>query len=152
MKSYFVFTHYAFGDVCATSALCTLALHFGFGGRMGVFRRREGCLLAGPSRTPPSSCSSCLPFLLYEASPHAEVRRLRIHALVGSALPSPASTSSFLSLPMRDVYVPGRTDVFSRPRQRVTSCIALRMSSLLPFVPRCLRLCWGGRTCFPGRD
>ena len=64
-------------------------------GRTGVFRRREGCLLAGPSRTPPSSCSSCLPFLLYEASPHAEVRRMRIHASCGSALPSPASTSSF---------------------------------------------------------
>ena len=52
-------------------------------GRIGVFRRREGCLLAGPSRTPPSSCSSCLAFLFYEASPHAEVRRLRIHAPVG---------------------------------------------------------------------
>ena len=31
VKSYFEFTHYAFGGVCATSALCTLALHFGFG-------------------------------------------------------------------------------------------------------------------------
>ena len=30
-KSDFEFYHYAFGGVCATSALCTLALHFGFG-------------------------------------------------------------------------------------------------------------------------
>ena len=30
-KSDFEFNHYAFGSVCATSALCTLALHFGFG-------------------------------------------------------------------------------------------------------------------------
>ena len=68
------------------SVLCAFstrsALHFDLGVEQACSAAAR-VLLANPSRTPPSSCSSCLGFLLYEASPHAEARRLRIHAPVG---------------------------------------------------------------------
>ena len=64
-------------------------------------------LLACPSRASTSSASSCLALLFYEASPHAEVRRLRIHVSCGSALPSSGPTSSFLSSSMRAMYMYG---------------------------------------------
>ena len=64
-------------------------------------------LLACPSRDSPSSASCCLAFLFYEAFPHAEVRRLRIHVSCGSALPSSGPTSAFLSSSMCARYMYG---------------------------------------------
>ena len=100
-------------------------------GRTGVFRRREGPprLLLWAS---PSSASSCLAFLLYEAFPHAEERRLRIHAFCGSALPFFWSYVFFPEFVYaRAVPVRGRSDVLSRPRLTTSSRIALHISSLM---------------------
>ena len=78
---FFVLYHYAFGGVSAQCSLFALCTPLRPRGRIGVFRRREG-----PPRKPlsgtPSSASSCTVFFIYEAYPHAEVRRLRIHAPV----------------------------------------------------------------------
>ena len=127
------------------------ALHFDLGVEQACSAAAR-VLLACPSRASPSSCSSPSAFLSYEAFPHAEVRRLRIHVSCRSALPSSGSTASSLSSSMRAMYVQGGgTDVLSRPRLPVSSSIALHMSSLLPVVPRSF-VYWGGRTCFPGRD
>ena len=86
--------HYAFGGVSARACSLRSALHFDLGVEQACSAAAR-VLLASPSRTPPSSCSSCLWFLLCEASPHAEVRRLRIHAPVGplSLLQSPRHPS-----------------------------------------------------------
>ena len=76
MNSFFEFTHYAFGSVCATSGIRTLALHFGFGAE-------QACSAA--ARVTSSLPISGLPFVLalvlhpsslYETLPHSEVRRL----------------------------------------------------------------------------
>ena len=75
VNSFFEFTHYAFGGVCATSAIRTLALHFGFGAE-------QACSAA--ARVTSSLPISGLPFVFgsssllffYEAFPHSEVRRL----------------------------------------------------------------------------
>ena len=151
-KFYFEFTHYAFGGVCANEC----SLHFGtplrLRGRAGVFRRREGYLLASPSRTPPSSCSSCLGFLLYEAPPHAEVRRLRIHAPVGLLSlqrllrhPSCARLCARCTCTGADgcVFPSATAWVFMH---RIAYVIALdRLFRGVVLHP-------GDRTCFPGRD
>ena len=116
--------------LCACSSRS--ALHFDLGVEQACSAAAR-VLLASPSRTPPSSCSSSLAFLLYEASPHAEVRRLRIHVSCGSALPSSGFYVILLEIAYARVLpVRGRTDVFSRPRRQVSSSIALHMSSLLP--------------------
>ena len=54
-NSYFEFNHYAFGGVSATSALCALALHFGFGAE-------QACSAA--ARVTSSLPISGLPFVL----------------------------------------------------------------------------------------
>ena len=54
-NSFFDFNHYAFGGVCATSALCALALHFGFGAE-------QACSAA--ARVTSSLPISGLPFVL----------------------------------------------------------------------------------------
>ena len=82
------------------------ALHFDFGVEQACSAAAR-VLLACPSRASPSSASSCLAFLFYEAFPHAEVRRLRIHVSCGSALPSSGPPSSFLSSSMRVKYLLG---------------------------------------------
>ena len=68
------------------SVLCAFssrsALHFDHGVEQ-AYSAAARVLLACPSRTPPSSASSCLLIFLYEALPHAEGRRLRIHVSRG---------------------------------------------------------------------
>ena len=126
--------------LCACSSRS--ALHFDLGVEQACSAAAR-VLLASPSRTPPSSCSSCLAFLLYEASPHAEVRRLRIHVSCGSALPSSASTSSFLRLPMREYYLFGGGRMCFPVRDgrclQASHCICHRSC---PVVPRSLCLFW----------
>ena len=70
------------GRQCCARSLCAQHSTSTSGSNRRVPPPR-GSRLASPSRAPPSSCFSSLVFLLYEASPHAEVRRLRIHAPVG---------------------------------------------------------------------
>ena len=82
------------------------ALHFNLGVEQACSAAVR-VLLTCPSRASPSSASSRSAFLSFEAFPHAEVRRLRIHVSCGSALPSSASTSSFLWLPIREYYLFG---------------------------------------------
>ena len=55
---FYEFIHHAFGSVRVTSTLRACTLHFDFGGRTGVFRRREGHLLATLHRVSPSAVSS----------------------------------------------------------------------------------------------
>ena len=55
VNSFFEFTNYAFGSVCATSGIGTLALHFGFGAEQACSAAARGHLLAahlGPSLRP----------------------------------------------------------------------------------------------------
>ena len=128
--------------LCACSSRS--ALHFDLGVEQACSAAAR-VLLASPSRTPPSSCSSCLAFLLYEASPHAEVRRLRIHVSCGSALPSSASTSSFLRLPMREYYLFGGDGCVFRPRRQVSFAFAAtRLCTLVSSSYPCavLSACW----------
>ena len=54
-KSFYVFNHYAFGGVCAISALCTLAHHFGFGAELAC---------SAAARVTSSLPISGLPFVL----------------------------------------------------------------------------------------
>ena len=112
----------------------------------------RGLRLASPSRASPSSCSSPSAFLSYEAFPHAEVRRLRIHVSCGSALPSSGSTASSLLVYARDVRPGGRTDVLSRSRLPVSSSIALHMSSPLPGCSAEPLSTGASGRVFPGRD
>ena len=127
------------------------ALHFGLGVEQACSAAAR-VLLASPSRTPPSSCSSCLAFLLYEAFPHAEVRRLRVHVSCGSALPSSASTSSFLWLPIcvRYVYGGGRMCFPVREFRCLPGSHTIS-SRFCPVVPRS-RFAPGRPDVFPGRD
>ena len=126
-----MFFHYAFGSVCAMSALCTLALHFGFGAEQAcsaAARVTSSPVHPGPPLLPALAVwlSSCMRRLL---TPRC--------AACGSTLQwvcFPFTGFYVILLVLvyaRDVHVPGRTDVFSRPRRRGSSCIALRMSSLL---------------------
>ena len=109
-------------------------------GRIGVFRRREGCLLAGPSRTPLLPALAVWHSLIRGVSsrrgaPPADPRSS------GSAFPSPASTSSFLCSSTRAMYMhrggrmcfPVRDNGGLHASHRVChrSC---------PFDPRALRL------------
>ena len=55
VKSLFVFSHYAFRGVCALSALCTLAHHFGFGAELAC---------SAAARVTSSLPISGLPFVL----------------------------------------------------------------------------------------
>ena len=55
VKSLFVLSHYAFGGVCALGALCTLALHFGFGAELAC---------SAAARVTSSLPISGLPFIL----------------------------------------------------------------------------------------
>ena len=114
------------------SALCTLALHFGFGAE-------QACSAAARVTSSPVHLGQpLLPALAVWVS--SCTRRLLTPrcAACGSTLrwvcfPFEVFYDILLVLVYaRDVHVPGRTDVFSRPRQRGASCIALRMSSLLP--------------------
>ena len=115
--------------LCAFSSRS--ALHFDHGVEQACSAAAR-VLLACPSRTTPSSASSCLLIFLYEALPHAEGRRLRNHVSRGSVLPSSGSTSPSLCSSMRGKYLyGGRTDVLSRPRLPVSSGIAFCISSLL---------------------
>ena len=150
--SYFEFTHYAFGGVCAMSALCTLALHFGFGAE-------QACSAAARVTSSPVHLGQpLLPALAVWVS--SCTRRLLTPrcAACGSTLQWVCFPFKgfYVILPVlvyaRDIRVPGRTDVFSRPRQRGSSCIALRMSSLLTRLFRGVVWHPGDRTCFPGRD
>ena len=77
VKSVYAFIHYAFGGVCATSAIRTLALHFGFGAEQACSAAAiSGHLLAAHlGRFPSSTVCSSLGFF-YEAFPHSEVRCL----------------------------------------------------------------------------
>ena len=87
---------------------CSLrsALHFDLGVEQACSAAAR-VLLASPSRTPPSSCSSWFGVSFVRGvssrrgAPPADPRSC------GSALPSSASTSSFLSLPMRKFYLFG---------------------------------------------
>ena len=110
------------------------ALHFNFGVELACSAAAR-VLLASPSRASPSSASCRSAFLLYEAFPHAEERRLRIRASCGSALPSSGPTSSFLSSSMRVKYLlgGGRTCFPDRVCRRLPeSCsILLRSCSLV---------------------
>ena len=80
------------------------ALHFDLGVEQACSAAVR-VLLTCPSRASPSSASSRSSLLSYEAFPHAEVRRLRIHVSCGSALPSSGSTASSLCSSMRAMYV-----------------------------------------------
>ena len=109
-------------------------------------------LLACPSRASPSSASSPSAFLLYEAFPHAEERRLRIHVSCGFALPSSCPTSSFLESPMRGNYLYGG----GRMCFPVRDCRCLPGSHSIsphscPVVPQS-RFAPGRLDVFPGRD
>ena len=67
------------------SVLCAFSSHSALHFDLGVEQACSAAarvLLASPSRASPSSASSRSAFIFYEAFPHAEVRRLRIHAPV----------------------------------------------------------------------
>ena len=117
-----------FGGV---SALCLLlALHFDRGVESACSAAAR-VLLASPSRTSPSSCSSCLGLSC--------TRRLLTPRCAACGSTFPVVRSPFFGLYvillvvayLPEVRVRGRTDVFSRSRLLVSSRIALRMSSLL---------------------
>ena len=116
------------------------ALHFDFGVEQACFAAAR-VLLTCSSRASPSSASSCLAFLPYEAFPHAEVRCQRIHAFCGSAFPSSGPTSSFLSSSMRVQYLlgGGRTCFPDRDCRRRPESHCISHRSCLP-VPRSLCL------------
>ena len=75
---FYEFNHYALGGVMGHKHCLCLCPPLRLRGRTGVFRRREGYLLATLLRVSPSASSSCSVGHVYEAYPHAEVRRLRI--------------------------------------------------------------------------
>ena len=129
-NSMFEFNHYAFGCVRATSTLVFVP-HFDY--RVN--------LLARPSLASPSSASSRSAFLPFEASPHAEGRRLRIRAACGSALPSPGPTSSLWCSSMRVQFLfwGGRTCFPDRGCWRLPESPCISHRSCLP-VPRSLSL------------
>ena len=110
------------------------ALHFDFGVEQACSAAAR-VLLASPSRASPSSASSCLAFLPYEAFPHAEVRCRWIHAFCGSALPSSGPTSFLLCSSMCAQYLfgSGRTCFPDRGcrRRPGSHCIFHRSCSLV---------------------
>ena len=116
-----------------------------------MFRRREGYLLASPSRTHPSSCSSCLGFSC--------TRRLLTPRCAACGSTHQWVRSPFFGfyvILLESVYaqvlpVRGRTDVLSRPRLPVASRIALISPRFCPVVPRS-RFAPGRPDVFPGRD
>ena len=134
-------------------SLRTQHSHFDLGVESACSAASRGPPRKPPLGHPPSSCSSPSAFLSYEAFPHAEVRRLRIHVSCGSALPSSGPTSSFMKSPnARELPVRGRTDVLSRPR--VLGVFQDRIRYLLafcPVLPRS-RFALGRPDVFPGRD
>ena len=116
------------------------ALHFDFGVDLACSAAAR-VLLACPSRASPSSASCCLAFLVYEAFPHAEVRRLRIHVSCGSALPSSGPTSSFLSSSMCAMYMYGGGRMCFPVRDCRCRPVSLpRFLGFCLFVPRSLFL------------
>ena len=120
--------------LCAFSSRS--ALHFDHGVEQACSAAAR-VLLACPSRTPPSSASSCLLIFLYEALPHAEGRRLRKHVSHGSVLPSSGSTASSLSSSVRGKYL-YRGGRMCFP-VRVCRCLLESRSVFLrscPLVPR----------------
>ena len=127
------------------------ALHFDFGVEQACSAAAR-VLLASPSRASPSSASSCLAFLPYEAFPHAEERRQRIRVFCGSALPSSGPTSPFLSSSMRMQYLlrGGRTCFPDRDCRRLPASHCISRRSCLP-VPRSLFIP-GRSDVFPDRD
>ena len=150
---FFVLIHYAFGGVGAGCVSSHSALHFDFGVEQACSAAAR-VLLASPSRTPPSSASSCLAFFLYEAFPHAEGRCPRIHVFCGSALPSSGSTSSSSCVRLCAgttctgadgcVFPSATAGVFKyRIAYVIASCLRLFRGAFFYL---------GGQTCFPGRD
>ena len=87
---------------------------------------------------------------LYEAFPHAEGRRPRIHIFCGSALPSSGPTSSFLKSPMRVDYLYGGGRMCFPVRDcrchQDSHCICQHSC---PFVPRSLCLLGAAGRVFP---
>ena len=140
-KFFFVFSS---TTPLGASVLCAFSSHSALHFDLGVEQACSAAarvLFACPSRASPSSCSSPSAFLSYEAFPHAEVRRLRIHVFSGSALPSSGSTASSLSSSMRAMYVQGGGRMCFPVRDGwclpVSHCICHRSC---PVVPRSLCL------------
>ena len=150
-NSFFVLSHYAFGSVSAQCVLFALSTPLRLRGRTGGSAAAR-VLLACPSRASPSSASSRWAFLSYEAFPHAEVRRLRIHApvvplslLLVLRLPSCARLCARCTCTGADgcAFPSATAGVF---QYRIAYVFALARLFRGAFFY------WGGQTCFLGRD
>ena len=150
VNSFFEFTHYAFGGVCATSAIRTLALHFGFG-------TEQAC--SAVARVTSSLPISGLPFVLglfFASLLLRGVSSFRGSPPVGpplqwSTLPSSLGMCSFLRSSIRDGYI------FWGRRTCFPSAVDLTYSHRFQYPPHsCVRvprsLCVQGQSdVFPDR-
>ena len=149
VNSFFEFTHYAFGGVCATSAIRTLALHSGFGAE-------QACSAA--ARVTSSLPISGVPFndgLFFASLLLRGVSSFRGSPPVGpplewSTLPSSLGTCSLRHSPIRGGYL------FRGRRMCFPSAVDLAFCNrfLYPLfcvrVPRCLGV-QGRSDVFPDR-
>ena len=150
-NSFFEFTHYAFGGGCATSAIRTLALHFGFGAEQ---------VCSAAARVTSSLPISGVPFndgffsawLLLRGVSSLRGSLPVDHPLVWSTRPSSLRTCSLRHSPMRGGHF------FWGRRTCFPSAVffsyghRLRYAFVLVYAFRGVRAYRGSRTCFPTAD